>query len=138
MSQCDQSTFGGGFQSKKNRTSDKIDVPEMHYNVKDSDGKILESREYRVGQYVAIVNLKPGQELTMEFIKTREPKLNLVGPIQSFWTVLDDDDSSAVGAEIKRKNCRRRIPLRCLWPVEAPTKEERPPGEQENDRQSTD
>lgn len=140
MSGCDISSFGGGFKSKKNKTSQPIDVSELggvlSHNVKDADGKLLESRDFRVGGWVAIVErLKPGQELTKELVENGNVKLDNIGPIQGFWTVLDNGDSSAAGAEIKRPFGLRRIPLRKLWPVPAPEKEkaEDTKGEQKDD-----
>lgn len=142
MSGCDISSFGGGFKSKKNKTSQPIDVSEiggvLSHNVKDKDGKLVESRDFKVGDWVAIVkDLKPGQELTQAFVENSNVKLEATGPIQSFWTVLDGKDSSAPGAEIKRPFGLRRIPLRMLWPVPAPVKDKpEDKGEQENGDQS--
>jgi sulfite reductase alpha subunit-like flavoprotein len=140
MSACDVSTFGGGFKSKKNKTSQQIDVSELGgvltHNVKDNDGKIIESRDYKPGDWVAIVDtLKPGQELTKEFVENNNIDLSRPGPIQAFWTVLDGKQTSVAGAEVKRAFGLRRIPLRKLWPVPAPAKDEQE-GEQKNGKES--
>jgi hypothetical protein len=118
MSACDVSTFGGGFQSKKNRVSQKIDVPEMPYNVKGPGEEIIESRTYKIGGHVAIVKLKPGQEVTEKMIKDKDIDVSDTHKISSFWTVLDGKNFEAIGAEIPGRFGNKRIPLRCLWPVE--------------------
>ncbi len=139
MSGCDISSFGGGFQSKRNKTSQPIDVSELggvlSHNVKDAEGNLVESRDFKVGEWAAIVELKPGQELTKEFVENNDVKLDAAGPIQGFWTVLDGSNASVPGAEIKRPFGLRRIPLRRLWPVPAPKKDNEE-GEQEDAHKS--
>lgn len=137
MSACDTSTFGGDFKSKKNKTSQPIDVSELggvlSHNVKDAKGKIIESRDFKIDDWVAIVkNLKPGQELTKEFVENNDVNLTVIGPIQAFWTVIDGKGALASGAEIKCRNWLRRVPLRVLWPVPTPVKYKGTKGEQKD------
>jgi len=120
MSGCDPSAFGSGFESKVNKTSQPIPVAEiggaLAHNVKDADGKIVESREFRPGTLVYVANdLKPGEEIDPKKFDVKDLKPRKV---ESFWTVVDGEEQVS-GAEIAIPPFgKRRLPLRMLLPID--------------------
>jgi len=124
MSGCDVSSFGGGFQSKKNKQSVRIDVRELgnvlSHSVKDKKGKLIASRDFKIGEYARIVRSvwASGKEIDESKIKDLDELP--CGEVLGFWTCLDGKDPGAAGAEIQRDGFRVRLPLRTLLPMENP------------------
>lgn len=113
----------GGFHSKRNKQSQKIDVKEIDYNVKSKDGAIVESRTFRIGDHARIFRgLEPaGADITEKDKESAEERSHY--PIQGFWTVIDGRDAEAIGAELKTPHGLMRLPLRMLLPMPRPVKE---------------
>lgn len=128
---CDQNSIGGGYQSKENKHSKPIDVKMLggvlSYNVKDKDGKIVESRDFKIGEYAIFDrDVAPGKDITVKRAKellaaaAEDPTSVQCGEINSFWTCLDGRDAQAQGAEVARPYGNRRLPLRTLVPMPNP------------------
>lgn len=136
MSGCDQSTFGGGFQSEENKAAEAIFEHELVYEIKDADGKVTKRRKFTNGHHAVVVKgLDPGQD----FGDNAERGLGVAldrgaiesVPILGFWTVIDGSSSTTKGAEVQTPFGKRRLPLRILFPYKPPEKKAEAPTDPE-------